>query len=235
MEIFEKEFNGCRVVTFAPQNKRGVLVWFHGGGWIVELGKDALAWGQALAEATGLEVRMPDYPLAHGNVRSREINAWCRTYWEAAWSRENGDLYLGGDSAGAQLAMLAMGEKLPKKAAFVYAVTTFSPDREHGSWSAYRKDWALSPRLMEYFFKAYCPEESEREDNSPLSRLTAMPPTLLVTAGEDILADQQTALAKRFDLEQKVYTEAKHVFLSRPDGAEYRAQALADISNFLKN
>lgn len=234
MAIFQKEFSfgGFRCLILTPENSRGKLVWFHGGGWMVALGDEALRWGADLAEATGLEVHLPDYPLARKCVFP-ESTAWCAAYWQHV--RENADcpVYLGGDSAGAQMALCASRERLPEKAAFVYAVTTLLPDRGSPSWTAYQKRWHLSPRLMDYFIKAHCPNAELLQVASPLESLERIPEkTLLITAKDDILADQQTAFAQRFGATQIVYDGAEHVFLSRADGAEFRSRALRDLAVF---
>ena len=153
---------------------------------------------------------------------------------EAAIVPSAGD-YLAALAIGAAcgLAACALPAARPDRALFVYAVTTLLPTRDFGSWRAYEKGWALSPRLMDYFIDRYCPDPAARYGASPLERLSGLPPTLLITAQDDILADQQTDLARRFGAEQRVYPGARHIFLSRPDGAPFRARALADIAAWL--
>lgn len=222
-------FEGCRVVRLEPEGgARGTLVWFHGGGWMIELGEDALAWGRDLARETHLTVLMPDYPLARAYPYPQS-NAWCTAFWRDCASRAASPLYLGGDSAGAHLALCALPAALPDRAAFVYPVTTLLPVRDGGSWKAYRKGWPLSPRLMDYFYDAYCPILAERYGASPLEQLERIPPTLILTATEDILADQQTDFARRFGAEQRLYHGAQHIFLSRAEGAVFRQRALEDL------
>ncbi len=225
--------DGCRIVTFTPEDSKGTCVWFHGGGWMIPLGEDAEQWGHDLAAATHYTVILPDYPLARDWQYPR-LNGWCTTFWQTiARHHTEGELLLGGDSAGGQLALCALPARSPDKLLLIYPVTTLLPTRDGGSWMRYAKPWPLSPRLMDYFYDAYCPEQSLRYAASPLEQLSALPPTLLITAAKDILADQQCDLAARFPLTHKVYTEAMHIFLSRKEGAEHRAQALKDICAFL--
>lgn len=234
VSVSESFVNGCRVVCARPESPRGVLAWFHGGGWAVPLGEDSISWGRDLAAATGLEVRMPDYPLAK-KAPFPEINAWCRDYWKnlcETCTNAGTPVFMGGDSAGAHLALLSLSAGTPEKAAFIYAVTTLLPERERGSWAAYEKSWTLSPRLMDFFCKGYCPDLAARRELSPLEILEKIPPTLLITAEDDILADQQTAFAQKFGARQIVYRGAKHIFLSREDGAEFRSRALCDLAAF---
>lgn len=229
----ETVFAGCRVVRLCPlAGSHGTMVWFHGGGWMIELGDDALQWGRDLAVRTGLTVLMPDYPLARAYAYP-ESNAWCADFWQHCLQTETAPVFLGGDSAGAHLALCSLPAGQPEKAVFIYAVTTLLPVRESGSWAAYRKGWPLSPRLMDYFYDAYCPEKALRAGASPLEQLESIPPTLLITAQEDILADQQNAFAYRFGARQIVYEGAGHIFLSRAEGAAYRARALEDVADFL--
>lgn len=229
----ERCFEGHRVVTFAPNSPCGTLVWFHGGGWMIALGEDALRWGHDLAEATGHMVTMPDYPLARAHAYP-ESNAWCGAFWRRCAREAQGSLVLGGDSAGAHLALCALPAAMPDRALFVYAVTTLLPTRDGGSWAACKKGWPLSPRLMDYFYDAYCPDHALRYGASPLEQLERIPPSLLITAADDILADQQTDFAHRFGARQIVYEGAKHLFLSRPEGVRFRARALRDAAEWLR-
>ena len=222
-------FQGRRVVAFEPPAPVGTLAWFHGGGWAIALGEDALAWGRDLAAATGLRVLLPDYPTDPYPAP----NGWCADFWRRASLEAEGPCFLGGDSAGAHLALCALpAAPLPARAAFVYAVTTLLPTRDAGSWRAWQRDWPLSPRLMDWFLDRYCPDAETRLAASPLFQLDRLPPTLLLTAQEDILADQQAELARRFGAEQRVYPGARHIFLSRPEGAPFRARALEDLADW---
>ncbi len=229
----ESTVDNCRVVTFTPEHALGTIVWFHGGGWMIELGEDAEQWGHDLAQATAHAVIMPDYPLAREHAYP-DSNAWCSTFWRKCWDEATGPIILGGDSAGAHLALCSLPAAMPQKAIFIYAVTTLLPIRESGSWKAYQKGWPLSPRLMDYFYDAYCPDKTLRYGASPLEQLDAIPPTLMITATEDILADQQNDFARRFGAKQLHYAGAKHIFLSREEGKAYRAQTLTDICAFLQ-
>ncbi|MEG1552092.1 MAG: alpha/beta hydrolase fold domain-containing protein [Kiritimatiellia bacterium] len=231
----DDSFEGQPVIRFSHEHSRGMMVWFHGGGWMIPLGDDALLWGEDLAKATGYDVVLPDYPLARDYAYPL-CDQWCCSFWkhladEAQVKKQS--LILGGDSAGAHLALATLSVALPAKAVFIYAVTTLLPQRETGSWANYQKKWPLSPRLMDYFCDAYCPDHALRLQASPLETLTALPPTLLITATNDILADQQEAFAKKFHATQLRYEGATHIFLSRPEGAKYRTRALRDITDWL--
>ena len=230
-------YNGHRLIKLTPARPRGTLIWFHGGGWMIELGEDSVAWGRDLAKATGLCVLMPDYPLAREWQYPR-LNGWCSDCWRDLAQQSEisapGPVLIGGDSAGAHLALCALPARRPDAAIFVYPVTTLLPVRNMGSWNNFRRGWPLSPRLMDYFYDAYCPNQEDRLGASPLEQLENIPPTLMITAGEDILADQQHAFAQRFSVSQKVYPTAHHIFLSREEGREHRAQALKDIAEGVK-
>ena len=229
----ETVFKGRRIVALTPGQPCGAVVWFHGGGWMLPLAEDAIAWGRDLASATGHAVLLPDYPLEPYPAP----NAWCTDFWrhcaQTLPGPLPGPLVLAGDSAGAHLALCALPAARPDRALFVYAVTTLLPTRDFGSWRAYQKGWALSPRLMDHFIERYCPDPAARYGASPLEQLSALPPTLLITAQDDILADQQADLARRLGARQLVYPGAHHIFLSRPEGAAFRARALADAAAWL--
>ncbi len=230
----ESAFSGFRVVTYTPENPQGTLVWFHGGGWMIGLGEDSELWGRDLAERTAMTVVLPDYPLAREFAYPKS-NGWCTAFWQETTRTAPRPLVLGGDSAGAHLALCSLPAAMPDKAIFVYPVTTLLPTRDSGSWKAYTKGWPLSPRLMDYFYDAYCPDMAARYGASPLEQLGRIPETLIITAGRDILADQQNAFVYRFGATQIVYPEATHIFLSREDGIEHRTKALDDIAAWLRS
>lgn len=96
------------VRRFVPKrnlDRSKVIIFVHGGGWI---NCDTVTHGAImsdLAALTGYEVLGPEYPLAPENPYPAGLDAVCDLVAEVVASRPNVRIILGGDSAGANLAL----------------------------------------------------------------------------------------------------------------------------------
>lgn len=200
--------------------RRGI-VWLHGGGWVTGTldGYDAVA--RALAVAADSQVFMVDYRLAP-EVRFPAPLADCLAAFAGICAQaerfgvDAHRLVLGGDSAGAHLAIgvarrLAQangsaGEKpVPAALVLVYPVT--DARMLHPSYARFGEGYFLSAAQMAWFWEQFAPSglvvdgrpvSLEDPDLSPLlaEDLHRLPPTLVVTAQCDILHDEGQAFAR---------------------------------------
>jgi acetyl esterase len=197
----------CRVLT--PKDPRGVLVWYHGGGWVIGAIDDFDNLGRKLAVETGCAVVMVDYRLA---PEHRFPTAVDDAYAALEWAAENTKrlagksvpLLVGGDSAGGNLsavvALRARDRKGPPIALqlLVYPVT--DADFERGSYVAKDNQLMLSRESMVWFWDHYVPKAEDRSnpDASPLraKELAGLPPAVVLTAEHDVLRDEGEAYAQ---------------------------------------
>jgi acetyl esterase len=195
------------VPTAAP---RGVLVYLHGGGWVVG-GLDGFdTLGRLLADRTGCAVLLVDYRLAPEHPWPAAVDdAWSAVCWADARMTDIAGrrvpLLVAGDSAGGNLAAVtavrardAGGPDLGLQV-LVYPVTDC--DLRTGSYLDPSNQLLLSRESMAWFWDHYVPDPTERArpDASPLraSELTGLPPVEVLTAEHDVLRDEGEAYAER--------------------------------------
>ena len=189
---------------FDARTERGigpVIVYYHGGGWVIgDLDSHASLCAE-MARATDLPVVAVDYRLApEAPFPAAPEDCLTATRWiaanGAAIGREADGLILTGDSAGANLAIvtaLALRDKaaaVPVIAqALLYPVVEAMSGR--GSESDFAEGFMLTIDGMRWFERHYAITADDDPRAYPLTRSQAgMPPTLIMTAGLDPLRDQ---------------------------------------------
>lgn len=207
LQVQESAFEGHRVLRVRPRraastDARTTLLYLHGGGYVYPITSHHWRLVGNLVQRTGCEAVVPLYPLAPEHSCTYTL-AWAQRLC-AEVSREGHSVILGGDSAGAGLA-LALAQALREgEAAALARLLLITP----------AVDWALAtpevtaiaphdPMLMpggvEAAARLYAgalPLSDPRV--SPVhGPLEGLPPTFVLTAGRDILAPGGRALAAR--------------------------------------
>lgn len=220
-----------RVRTYDNRPDRGsgpVLVFFHGGGWVIGDLDTHDAYCAEAARSLDMPVVAVDYRLApeHPFPAAPED---CEA--AARWVADNiacTGLVLAGESAGGNLTIvtaLALRDNPASKPVIaihpIYPAVTTSND-----WQSYRdfgEGHLLTESSMTWFSAHYAPDPADRRA-APLDfPAEGMPPTLLVTAGLDPLRDQGRAYAAKL-IEAGVpttYREARgtiHGFINLSQG-----------------
>ncbi len=179
-------------------------VWLPGGGWATGTldGYDAVA--RALAVDCDRQVLMVDYRLAPESRVPAALDdctaALARIAREArAFGIDPRRIVLGGDSAGAHLA-IGVARRLPRlAAALVLAYPVTDARMLHPSYGRYAEGFYLSAAQMAWYWQQCLPEGADLADPdlSPLLAhdLPTLPPTLVVTAECDVLHDEGLAFA----------------------------------------
>jgi acetyl esterase len=184
-----------------------LLVWFHGGGWVIgDLDThDTLC--RELANASGCALVAVDYRLAPEHPFPAAFDdALAATRWVARHAAELGcdatRLAVGGDSAGGNLAAavtLAARDQADGQGALpiafqllVYPATDMR--RGHGSHRSNGEGYILTRETIDYFVGHYLPPGTALTDwrASPLLAAShiGLPPALVLTAGYDPLVDE---------------------------------------------
>ncbi len=187
-----------------------LLVYFHGGGWVV--GSIALsdAYCRALANASGCAILSVGYSLApEHRYPAAADDAYAATEWAAAHARElevdSGRLAVGGSSAGGNLAavasLIAKERRGPRIALQLLHVPVTDHDFETASYREHAIGRGLTRAAMRWFWDHYAPDEARRDEPhaSPLRApdLRGLPPAIVVTAECDPLRDEGKAYAER--------------------------------------
>ena len=199
-----------RPAGVADSRRLPVLVYFHGGGWVIgDLETHDVLCRQLTAEA-GVSVIAVDYRVAPEHKFPAAVDdAWAATRWIAAHAAElsvDADrLAVGGDSAGGNLAavvaLLARDAGGPRIALqiLLYPVTDLASESQ--SYADLADGYMLTRDSMSWFRAHYLTKENDAADwrVSPLRArsLAGLPPALVVTAGYDPLRDEGEAYARR--------------------------------------
>ncbi len=188
----------------------GVIVYYHGGGWVVGSIDESDTLGRKLAERTSCAVVLVDYRLA---PEHRYPVAVDDSYAALEWTAEHMNdiaggevpLIVAGDSAGGNLsavmAIRARDRSGPDIAmqVLVYPVTDANFDRP--SYLDPENQLLLTRDSMIWFFDHYIPEVERRTepDASPLyaDDLSGLPPAVVLTAEHDPLRDEGEEYAQR--------------------------------------
>jgi acetyl esterase len=186
-----------------------VLVFFHGGGWVIgDLDTHDVLCRQLTAGA-GIGVVAVDYRLAPEHPFPAALDdAWAATRGIAARAAslgiDAGRLAVGGDSAGGNLAtvvaLLARDHRAPAIAlqALLYPATDLAA--EAPSYADFADGFMLTRDSMRWFIAHYLAGHDPADWRvSPLRApsLAGVAPALVVTAGFDPLCDEGDAYARR--------------------------------------
>jgi acetyl esterase len=197
---------GARLLL--PSKKvEGLVVYLHGGGWVVGELDDYDAMARTLAKRSNCAFLLPDYRLAPehpfpaGLEDAEDAILWASQRVEEL-AGATVPLLVGGDSAGGNLATIAvrdLGRRVPVAAqVLIYPVT--DSDTQNASYLSQSEGMQLTRRDMEWFFGHYAPAERHAHPRiSPLRHeaLGGLPPTVVITAECDVLRDEGEAYAQR--------------------------------------
>ena len=187
-----------------------VLVFFHGGGWVIGSIETHDTTCRQLAAGTGCLVVSVDYRLAPENTfPAAPDDCYAATAWVAEHAAEIGGdparIAVGGDSAGGNLAavisLMARDRGGPNLAhqLLIYPVTDYA--FETPSYSENAEGYMLTLPMMKWFWNHYLadPADGAGEWASPLraADLSGLPTATVLTAEFDPLRDEGEAYAKR--------------------------------------
>jgi acetyl esterase len=192
-----------------PQAKLPLLVYFHGGGWVIGDIETHHTMCQRLSEAGELVVVSVDYRLAPEHRFPACVDdCWAATVWSAANAASIGadgtKVAVGGDSAGGNLAAAVAlmardrgGVDIGFQLLLYPAVDALA---NTGSMAMNANGYLLTRDAMVWFYDHYV-DAADRADwrASPLRARTfaGLPPAMIITAGFDPLRDEGRAYADR--------------------------------------
>jgi acetyl esterase len=201
-----------RVRIYTPRGRgpHPVLIYFHGGGFVLCSLDTHDGTCRSLANGAGVLVVSVDYRLApEHRFPAAPEDCYAAAQWAARSAAEIGGdpsrVAVGGDSAGGNLAavvsLMARDRGGPRLRfqLLIYPVT----DCAFGT-ASYRENaegYFLTTAMMKWFWGQYLadPAAGAQAYASPLRArdLSGLPPALCITAGYDPLRDEGEAYAKR--------------------------------------
>lgn len=241
-------------VLVPADDARGVIVYLHGGGWVVGSldGYDTL--GRQLAERTGCAVALVDYRLAPEHLfPAAADDAWTALQWLAAnrtaYAAADAPLIVGGDSAGGNLAAVvaqrAVRENGPELALQFLAYPVIDCDFDTPSYLDPANELMLTRDAMVWFWDLYVPEAEDRTrwEVAPINAesLTGVAPAAVLLAEHDVLHDEGRKYAEALrsagiPVREKVFTGQMHGFFQfvnvlpgAKDGMDYVVEAVEDV------
>jgi acetyl esterase len=200
-----------------------VVVFFHGGGWVVCTLETHDPYCRALATEAGVMVVSVDYRLAPEHKFPAGLeDCLAATEWVLTHAGELGTsgsrVFVAGDSAGGTMAAvvaLLLREKGVTGVAgqiLIYPVTAYY-DPATASYLEMAEGYGLTRKGMMWFWDHYLNHKDEAFDYraAPLlaPSLRGLPRALLVTAEYDVLRDEGQAYAKRLE---EAGVDVTHVF-----------------------
>ncbi|MER7475698.1 alpha/beta hydrolase [Micromonospora sp. NPDC000018] len=241
-----------RIYRPAVGRELPVVVFFHGGGYVLgDLDShDGLA--RSLANGSQSVVVSVDYPLAPENKFPAPVNAgYAATKWVADNADELGAdparLAVAGDSAGGNLAAVVTLKARTAKQPHIAFQLLIYPDLDfrrsnHSITELAGKYGNITREAQDWFMNHYITTEDDKLDPlvSPLLEpdLTGLPPAFIITAEYDALRDEgeeygQRLAAAGVPVTVKRYDGMIHEFLRHP--FHDAKVAIADATVALKN
>lgn len=190
-----------RIIRPATPGPHKVVLFLHGGGWVVCSNDTHQPLARAIAEATGAAVVMIDYRLAPEHPFPAALDdslaglAWVRSHG-AAHGLDASRIVVAGDSAGGNLAAVVAAHA-PDLAGqwLIYPVTDHPDARAYPSYAENDQGYGLSTAAMRWYWQQY---GGDGPDARPMQRemLASLPPALVQTAQYDVLRDEGEAYAE---------------------------------------
>lgn len=232
---------------------RPIVVFFHGGGWVVGsiASHDALC--RRLCNQSGCIFVSVGYRLAPEHKFPAAVDdCYTATAWAAVNAEELGGdpdrIAVCGDSAGGNLAavvaLLARDRGGPAIAhqSLIYPITDHMPD-----FDSYRRNgdgYFLTNDSIHWFWEHYLndPSEADQPAAAPLRAddLSGLPPATMLVAEFDPLIDEGLAYADRLEqagvpVERITCDGQIHGFLRRLDTFESANEVAAQLARSLEN
>lgn len=225
---------------YRPRDETGaVLVYFHGGGWVLGNLDTHNNQCRNLAQEAGCVVVAVDYREApeHRFPAAAE-DAYAATKWVAANARsldvDATRLAVGGESAGGNLAAVVCQMARERRGPAIvqqwlaYPVTDYAFETD--SYRDKSAGYGLELETMRWFWKHYL---GDQDGSSPYASplravsLDGLPPAIVVTCEYDVLSDEGKAYAERLEehgvrVELLAVPGVNHAFLGQPVDAAGR-------------
>lgn len=189
----------------AGADPRAVVVFLHGGFWIIGGLESHDRACRRLATATGLAVLAVDYRLAPEHPWPAAVDDAVTALNWAARELRPGRLVVAGDSAGGTVGTLACGRlraqggRVPDLQVLLYPNTDLTLSQP--SVREFGTGWGLEADEVAWGAESWVPDPARRADPavSPMfaADLAGSPPALVVTAEFDPLRDEAELYARR--------------------------------------
>ena len=217
-----------KLVIVKPESSKGTLpvfMFFHGGGWVLGDYPTHERLIRDLVQRSGAVAVYVDYtPSPEAKYPTAINQAYAATQWVATHGKEIGvdgtRLAVAGNSVGGNMAAVvalkakAAGTPALKFQLLLWPVTDASFNNT--SYHTYAEGHFLTRNMMQWFWDNYTTNPAERNEiyASPLrastEQLKGLPPTLIQTAGLDVLRDEGEAYGYKLDAAGVTVTSVRY-------------------------
>ena len=242
----------CRLYLPDNADEPPLLIYAHGGGFMQGSLPSWDAMLRELVRGSGVAALSVDYKLAPEHrfpVAFDEMVAMIRlaACEGAGFGIDPRRLAVGGDSAGANLALAAAlalrdaGERALSFQLLIYGC--YSTDTESASWQRFGRGAGLSQTQMRWIWETYLERPEQQRDwrAAPiLAEPAGLPPAHLIVGALDPLLDDSNALASRLKkagvpCELTVYDGINHGFIRYGRLIATARRAIGDCAAALRN
>lgn len=238
-----------RIYTPVGEGPFPVIMYYHGGGWVLNDLNTCHVSCSILAEKAEAIVVSVEYRLAPEFKFPTPLldayDAFLAVKKGMLGLRANDRISVAGDSAGANLAtvvtQLARKEELSiDSQILLYPVTDLS--YESGSYNTYGEGFSLDKAVMKWFGDYYI--RTKEDTKNPLiapihAELTGLPTAFVLVAENDVLRDEGLAYAKKLEqsgvrVKQSIAFGLVHSFFTKNDVFEEEIlKTIDEIVSFL--
>ncbi|WP_154096836.1 alpha/beta hydrolase [Microbacterium testaceum] len=228
----------------------GIIVYFHGGGWVLGSVDSADATCRTLAKTSGLTVVSVGYRLAPESPFPAGLHDGVDAF---RWVRDNAARFggtaetvgVGGESAGGNMAAVVAAVTRDDAGGAPAFQILFCPvtdlSREHRSYELFRDGFFLTAAQMHWYAAHYLSGGGRAEDPlvSPLraADLAGLAPAYVAVSGFDVLRDEGVAYAERLEAagvptRLVTHTDQIHGFFNACGALRDAREAVADAGRW---
>ena len=230
-----------------------LIVYFHGGGWVLGNIETHDSIARQLSSSTGFAVASVDYRLAPEHPFPAAVeDAYASLQWLAGRASQlNVDrrrIAVCGDSAGGNLAavisILARDYGGPQIALQILRYPCVDFGFDTGSYKAFATGYQLSKADMEWYRRLYLSSRDEwtHPHAAPIHApdLSGLPPAIVVTAEFDVLRDEGRAYADRLrdsgvDVTYRCFEGLIHGFFGMTASIDKASMAARDLASLIQD
>ncbi len=236
----------------ASGRPRPVVVFYHGGGFVLENAAGTDASSRALAALSEAIVVAPDYRLApEHKFPAGPDDAFAAYKWvtenAASFGGDPSRIALAGEGGGGMLAtdtaIAARDAKLPNAAALILITPAAGIDLKTNSWLEDSTARPWNKDAVEWALRHYLPDASAKNDPRVdlvgKADLNGLPPTTIVTAEDDPLRSDGERLGGKLKratvpVEMRDYPGVTHDFFGMGEAVDKAAEAERFVGDNLK-